>query len=209
MWPWLSGKQLSLSGHRGDQKFLHPLYDVTQSLLSFKALGFHLPISTVFREISRFICIQIKKRAAWYKGPMFFLQIKSADKIRLSLTDLNRPVPVEGFSLCTSISLSNMWASGRKEMRQSSWFGKITFCKTEKQWDGFLKKIKILLICCFVWGGGGSMSYLCHFKKSWEVGNHVPMSEHDSFWVSCVKICRSDILINNQEPQKKNMMGHY
>lgn len=31
----------------------------------------------------------------------------------------------------TSISLSNMCASGKKEMRQSSWLGKITFCKKE------------------------------------------------------------------------------
>lgn len=33
----------------------------------------------------------------------------------------------------TSMSLSNMWASGRKEMRQSSWLGKITFCRRQKE----------------------------------------------------------------------------
>lgn len=127
-----------MSEHKDVQKFLQSPPGCYSNFVSFNALGVHFQHQMVRRfqllsfQKTVFICKQQIKPGAWCESPLFLLQITSAirsDVPSQIYCPKSSQVPIDAFSIFTSMSLSNMWASGRKEMRQSSWFGKITFCK--------------------------------------------------------------------------------
>lgn len=208
-----------MSGHKDDWKFLQSSLGCDSNIVSFKTLGFHFQhqkgsaISTVFLKNDCFHMYASDKtwRSVWAAlvSPPNYISYK----IRIIS---NRPVPVDAFSIFTSMSLSNMWASGRKEMRQSSWFGKITFCKKVieerevKRWI-YKKKLKGKSNAATVWRGFPRRSHL----SLWEILRSRQPRFHVWAWLPLGFLCDDTQmkLVSDQQPNvatepEKNMMGY-
>lgn len=102
------------------------------------------------------------------------------------------------------MSLSNMWASGRKEMRQSSSLGHMTFCRGA---GGNISRVRQMQVT----GGTVVKTHVGNFEEAGEICNHVAVAEHDSLWVSCIRqtthMVNTPEAVSVQPPELKDTPG--